>query len=85
MNVQFPTYQPNTNEIIEMKLLAGAVGMTTIPSFYNAAGIADTSYNSFFFKNLNFLIAEKNVNDGSKLINIGATEISNQFADEYGY
>lgn len=68
-----------------MKILARAVGMINIPSFLNPAFI-DTTYDFFFFKNINFLIGQrKNLVPSSKLINIGAIEVSNQFADEYGY
>lgn len=56
MNVQFATYIPTADDIIELKILARAVGMINIPSFLNPAFI-DTTYNFFFFKNLNFLIA----------------------------
>jgi len=54
-----------------LKLLPRAVALIGIPSFRNPSFI-DTSYNFFFFKNINFLIAEKKDIDGSKIINFGA-------------
>jgi hypothetical protein len=71
LNVQFPTYIPTTNDVIELKILARAVGLINIPSLWNP-GFIDTSYNLFFFRNLNFVIGEKNVDDNSNLMNFGA-------------
>lgn len=85
MNVQFATYVPTADDTIELKILPRTVGLITIPSFWNPSFV-DTTYNFFFFKNINLLIGNrKNLPPSSKVIDIGAIEASNQFADEYGY
>ncbi len=45
--------------------------MVNIPSFLTP-GFIDTSYNFYFFKNLNFLVGEKNTNNNLNLIDFGA-------------
>lgn len=77
MNIQFNTYTPTPDDIIEIKILPRAVAFTNYQSFITPT---DTSYKFYFFQNINFLIAEK-LTTSNNVINIGAIDVSNLFAD----
>lgn len=83
--MEFPSYTPTISDTIELKLLARAVGLIDLLTFTTPSFADTTSFDFYYFENLNFVIAQKKLNDGVKVINFGAAEISNTYADDYGY
>jgi hypothetical protein len=61
------------------------VGFKKIPTFWNPS-FTDATYQFYFFKEINFVIAEK-ISPTTPLnwINFGAIEETNEYSDEYGF
>lgn len=86
LDVQFPAYTSTTDDVFELKFLARAVGIINIPTFLPATfHTVSATHKFYFFKNLNFVIAERISTSTPNLIQFGAAELSNQFSDEYGF
>jgi hypothetical protein len=52
--------------------LARAVGLIDLLTFTTPSFTDTTSFDFFYFENLNFVIAQKKLNDGIKVIDFGA-------------
>lgn len=75
---------PALGEYVELKLNNKLTGIIDIDNL-QLYSQADTSYTFYFFPRINLLMAHKKVTDFSTTISLGALEVTNQYADYYGY
>ncbi len=71
LNLDFFNLVPTMDDVIELKILARAVGLIDIPSFWTSSFTDVAVYNYYFFKNINLLIAQKKANDLIQSMNFG--------------
>ena len=75
---------PLINEYLELKLNDHLTGLIDLPDLLTEIE-PDTSYEFYFFPRIDLLIGKKLVTDYVQVVDLGATQVTNEYADYYGY
>lgn len=75
---------PTSTDVVELKFDNQVAGLIDIPDFMLYTE-ANPLFDFYFFPRINMMLGHKKFTDNVQLVELGATEVTNNYADYIGY